>query len=236
MVFQYFGILMKNIQSKCENRSGFTLVDPGRQLRGDNNVQGKAGRAGFTLVEILIVVLISSMLMGLVIIYSGVGRDETALSVGSTAIAQSILRAKSLAISTYSRVNGQHVCAYGVSFNRVTSKYSIFGYSQPRCPSADVVASSGISTDDMVPYSDQTWNVTLGQGLHFAATGTSGPTLDLVLFYPPDPTTLVSTGGCAGVSPCIYSVSSASGSVSIVGATGGIPRQILVSAAGQVNF
>ena len=56
---------------------------------------------GFTLIEVLIVIAISAMLAGIAIGYSGVGRNQTALSVEETKISQFILQARTLAIATY---------------------------------------------------------------------------------------------------------------------------------------
>ena len=62
--------------------------------------------SGFTLIEMLIVVAISAMLAAIAIGYSGVERDQTALSVEVTEISQFILQARSLAIATYGNAAG----------------------------------------------------------------------------------------------------------------------------------
>ena len=68
---------------------------------------------GFTLIEMLIVIAISGMIASLAISYSGTERNQTALSVEKTKLAQFILQARALALATYTNQEG-YVCGYGV--------------------------------------------------------------------------------------------------------------------------
>ena len=186
------------------------------------------GGRGFTLIEILIVVAISAMLAAISIGYSGIERDQTALSVEETEMSQFILNARSLAIATYSNTAGS-ACGYGVVFDRVGETYSIFAYvpnqgSPSSCPSAsDITSAPPIS--DRARYTDETWQVHPRNGIIFSASGTS--TLSMVLFYPPDPTTLLfDTSG----NPM------SQGSVGLITADGRVSGAISVNSTGQVSF
>src|SRR5205823_134766 len=100
---------------------------------------------GFTIVELLIVVAISAMLASIAIGYSSISRNQVALSVETAKVAESIIRAKSLAIATYASIPG--TCAYGVSVDIAQNRYSIFAFTPspakygpvPPCPNTALV-------------------------------------------------------------------------------------------------
>ena len=202
--------------------------------------QNSSRESGFTLIELLIVVLISAMLATLVITYSDVGRDEESLSVGSTAIAQTILLAKSLSINTYENPTGPRSCGYGVLFDINKNTYSLVSYdpSGPTCPSESALEASGVTASTLIQYSPATWQEPVTQGARLENTGSSGNPLTLVIFYPPDPATLVSQSVCSqGSSDCVYSFSvDKSGSVYIGATDGGATQAITVSSIGQVEL
>lgn len=188
----------------------------------------RASRRAFTLIEMLIVIAISAMLSAIAIGYSSVGRNEVALSVEATKISQIILQAKSLSIATYGDALG--ACAYGVSLNIASQTYSIFAYhpiGALSCPRVSAI--TGIATGDMKPYTEGTWNMPIANGV-VLYSGTSTDSLSDVLFYPPDPTTLISRDGSTFLDPAqtskVY--------LEIVGGTA--TRAVSVSPAGQVEF
>ena len=182
---------------------------------------------GFTLIEVLIVVAISAMLSAIAIGYSGVQRDQTALSVEETKISQFILQARSLAIATYSNAVGS-TCGYGVSFD-TSGTYSIFAYvpGGTGCPLVSDISyntpPSGIIYHEQ-KYTDETWQVYPQGKITFSSS--SPDTLSAVLFYPPDPDTLLfdSSGDLIPQA-----------SINVVGANGST-KTISINSAGQVSF
>lgn len=186
--------------------------------------------AGFTLIEVLIVIGISAMLAAIAIGYSGVGRNQTALSVEETKISQFILQARTLAIATYG--NNAGACGYGVSFDPAKQTYSLFAYapSLPSCPSASTVLAGGPTSIEGAEqkYTDGTWQVHLGTGVVLSASGASS--LDLVLFYPPDPTTFLVQLN----TPEVFTYETSD--INLVTSDGMSSKTIAVNSAGQVSF
>jgi prepilin-type N-terminal cleavage/methylation domain-containing protein len=179
--------------------------------------------SGFTLIEVLIVIVVSVVLSTIAIGYSGIGRNQIALSVEATKVSQFILQARSLSIATYG--TGTSTCAYGVAFNAAAGTYSIFGYAPlgtPPAPCPGATSTNVLSLEK--EYTDGTWNVHLQNGVVMSAT--SSDSLSAVLFYPPDPKTFFV---CAGA--CV-----SSGKVYLSTADGSMSRTISVNSAGQVNF
>jgi prepilin-type N-terminal cleavage/methylation domain-containing protein len=148
-------------------------------------------REAFTLVEILIVVTISALLSTIVIAFSSLSKNEVSVSVEEAKISQFLFQAKTLAMATYAVSSS--TCGYGVSFDYANSAYSIFAYvpsNATSCPSASSI--TNISQTNMQKYTDSTWNVHLTKGVQFKQLSDSAI---VILFYPPDPTTLISLDG-----------------------------------------
>jgi prepilin-type N-terminal cleavage/methylation domain-containing protein len=180
--------------------------------------------SGFTLIEVLIVVAISAMLAALAIGYSGVERDQAALSVEETKISQFILQARALALATYGNTAGT-ACGYGVSFNPSQRTYSVFAYVPGgECPSvSDITSAPGAATE--ARYTDETWEVHPQDDITLPASAPD--TLSLILFYPPDPTTFLFGASGDPMSQASIYLESADGKSS---------RTISVNSAGQVSF
>jgi len=150
-------------------------------------------REAFTLVEILIVVAISALLSTIVIAFSSLSKNEVSVSVEEAKISQFLFQAKTLAMATYAVSSS--TCGYGVSFDYAKSAYSIFAYvpsNATSCPPASSIENTSISSDNMQKYTDSTWNVHLARGVNFLSSSNSA---SVILFYPPDPTTLISLDG-----------------------------------------
>ena len=191
-------------------------------------------RKGFSLVELLVVLGISVMLTGIAIVYSGIGQNQVALSVETAKLAQSILRAKNLAIATYNEAPG--TCGYGVSIDIANNEYSLFSYNPTGAPPCPTVASStaaGISSGEEGQYSATSWNVPLATGVHIVSGG-AGNDLAVVVFYPPDPATLLSRTGSGGA--FMPSASAVPLTVTLRTTDGSMTSVISVSPAGQVSF
>lgn len=143
----------------------------------------------FTLIELLIVVAISTMLSALAITYSSVGRNAVALSIEEAKLSQFILQAKALSVATYT--SGSASCGYGVVINASASpqQYSIFAYSPSGgCPNVGSITS--IDASQEAEYTEGTWQIPVTNGVKINTSN------DLViLFYPPDPVVFLSDDG-----------------------------------------
>lgn len=159
---------------------------------------------GFTLIELLIVIAISAIFSTLAIVYSSVGKNGVALTVEESEIAQAILQAKQLSITTYTDTTSGVTlsCGYGVVINSAARTYSIFAYDPQgldangdpikKCQQVAPgdIYTRGIANDEEKPYTQGTWNVPIPLGVNVLSKSDS---LVTVLFYPPDPTVFSST-------------------------------------------
>ena len=165
----------------------------------------------------------------MVIVYSGASRDTVTLSVKATEVAQAILRAKALAISTYSVPGQARTCGYGVAFDSSANTFSLVSYELSGGGSCQAGSVNG---GDLVGYSSSTWQVPIGPGVSLAPGGVS-----LVLFYPPDPTTLTSASACTpGGSGCTYGLKQASLSATLRVNDGSASSIVNIGTAGQVDI
>jgi prepilin-type N-terminal cleavage/methylation domain-containing protein len=189
--------------------------------------------AGFTLIEIIIVIAISAVLATIAIAYNSAERDTVALSVETAKISQTILDAKGLALAMYTGAGGGGlVCGYGVHFAAAMDEYSIFQYMPggANCPSLASTTADGIDESAMQPYTSSTWQVPLANGVKFASGG-AGDDLSVVFFYPPMPTTLMST---STANPHVLGASE--GTVYLETLDNKASSTVSVSAGGQVNY
>jgi prepilin-type N-terminal cleavage/methylation domain-containing protein len=165
----------------------------------------KSSRAAFTLVEMLVVIGISTLVSAAAILYSNVGQNEVALTVETAKVAQLVLQARELALDTYTGTvtSTTRPCGYGVHFDFDSNPqtYSLFAYMVPNdiipCPSAATVVSSTILTSgpsgNMSAYAPSSWQLPVSQGVALVAPGdaTCNNLITNVLFYPPIPTTMI---------------------------------------------
>lgn len=176
-------------------------------------------RSGFTIIEVLVVIAITSLLSGLIITYTSTGRDQVALYVEESHIAQTILRAKSLAVSTYA-APATPKCGYGFHIDYQNQKYAIFGYNPPSCGPINSIDPASMNTIDSIALNPRLLLTSAPPG------GDSG--ISDVLFVPPDPKTLVWKVGVP--SPASL------GNIYLSTKTGSPSITIGVSAAGQISF
>lgn len=185
--------------------------------------------AGFTIVELIVVVAITSILSGFIILYGRSSGERVAISTEESKIGQVILRAKSFAISTYA---DSHIssCGFGLMVNYPVASYSLVSYSKDSgggCGNISFSNSGRFVTLE---------NYTLAPGLAFATdcSGTACPKkLRVVLFVPPDPQTLV-----WNEPPQDIPDPNGSGNIYLTTASGksAFVVKISVSWAGQVTF
>jgi len=203
-------------------------------------------KKGFTLIEILIVVAITAVLSALAIVYSHVGQNQIALSIEESKVAQLILEAKELSIATYSQ--NDTTCGYGVSFDFAASSYSLFEYdsatttvagTRPTCPSI-ASTSAAIDSSAIREYQAGSWQVPTAQGVVLVSPAVSGATTTIqdIMFYPPNPCTLVSTDGSSFQSVCDPGGANPPAEAEVILSTsdGSLTRTITVNPAGQVSL
>ena len=123
----------------------------------------------------------------------------------------------------------QHACAYGVAFDSSANTFSIVAYAPPvGTPCSPAGAVSG---GDVKRYDVNTWKVPVGPGVKLA-----GGSASLVLFYPPDPTTLLSNSACIPGGGCTYAFAQAPMAITLATDDGSASGVVHVSAAGQVDI
>lgn len=174
--------------------------------------------AGFTLIEMLVVVTITVLLSSFLIVYGTGSRQQIALSVEAAKMAQVILRAKSLAVATF---NYPVVpCGYGVHIDYLTGSYHIFRYEETisACSNLD----PGLLSHSYPPRSIiQSFQV--DGNVQFVDD--AGQVED-ILFIPPNPRVLVWDG--AGYIT--------EGVISLVSKNGSSRVDVAVDSSGQVTF
>ncbi len=215
-------------------------------LRLRTFLRSRASRAAFTLVEMLVVIGISTLVSAAAIIYSNVGQNEVALTVETAKVAQLILQARELALNTYSGTSG--ACAYGIHFDLAAQTYSLFAYTPgtAHCPSPATVASTTIITSgpggNMSPYAPSSWQMPVARGVEIASPGTlptacstghaGSPVVGDILFYPPAPVTLIAPANNGGA----FSSPTPSSIICLETSDGGNTAVITVNPEGQVSF
>jgi prepilin-type N-terminal cleavage/methylation domain-containing protein len=167
-------------------------------------------RAGFTLLEMLVVIGITTLLSVVAISYTKIGQNGVALTVETSKIAELILQAKELAINTYGTTeSGAKACAFGVHFDftdPTNPTYSLFAYSVDGgllCPSVASATEIGLVGPNGVAglaipreYEPSSWEISPAQGVTIDRPANDAVTD--VLFYPPTPTTLVTRDDLGG--------------------------------------
>ncbi|HVM76659.1 MAG TPA: type II secretion system protein [Candidatus Paceibacterota bacterium] len=190
---------------------------------------------GFTIVELLVTIGVIVFIATVTLVYNRAGEKQVALSVESAKVAGLILQAKQLAIAAYSLDAGL-TCGYGVYFDQVKQQYSLFAYSpkgSATCPSLATIETSSTwqwSTNDMLEYSGLSWQIPVTTGLVLATGTISMPALDTVLFYPPNPTTVMVQDGS------VHFETTSTLYVHLTTDDKAASSTISVNPAGQVNF
>lgn len=141
-------------------------------------------KAGFTLVEIMVVLAVTAMLSSLILVYNASTRETLRLFTEKARVAQLVLRAKSLAISTYTET-GVTPCGYGLRFNRVTGSYALVAYRPASCRDR-----SRVDTSDDAYEVVQATTFELPSTIEFEDRG-DAKDVSYIIFIPPDPAVLI---------------------------------------------
>ena len=127
---------------------------------------------GYTLVEILVVMSVMALLSGVLIAYNRTGEQQIVLFKEQAKVINTILRAKSLSISTYTKEGAP--CGYGVHFDGTAKTYILFKEANP-------------CSDNKYTGIDENFELnTLPATLNF-----SNLELADILFIPPEPKTII---------------------------------------------
>ncbi len=187
-------------------------------------------KRGFTLIEIIIVIAITTLLSGIIITYTSTGRSQVSLYVEEAKVAQTILRAKALSIATYTQSDPTLpvTCGYGfhMDYTSGAQTYSIFRYSLPSGSSCagiqnaplDPTAMTFIKTENLNPVLKFVQDIT-----------PNSASVDDVLFVPPGPRAYIWTeGGTDGTNPqgVVY-MNTKNGSANV---------NIYINYGGQISF
>lgn len=187
-------------------------------------------------------IAISVILSTIAIVYSNEGRSQVALSVEAAKVSQLILQAKQLAIATYSIGGSRPACAYGMYFDIQSSTYSLFVYSPTStettgfCPSLAATETSTFDfADDAVEYSGGSWEIPVTQGLTMQSQAPGNPnpgtpSAVAVIFFPPDPQTLITAVGDSGM------FSNKTAYVDLATVDGSASETIMITPAGQITL
>ncbi|MBI5220795.1 MAG: prepilin-type N-terminal cleavage/methylation domain-containing protein [Candidatus Liptonbacteria bacterium] len=143
-----------------------------------------ASAAGFTLIELIVTVAITTLLVSMPILYGSRSRGQVTLFVNTSRVAQEILRAKSLTLAAYATTTASGVpCAYGVQVTRGSNTFNLFQYPRSGCAPTFTSMNPGLE----LPVE----NFVLDSAVRFRSAGTTARD---VMFIPPDPTTVIYDG------------------------------------------
>lgn len=178
-------------------------------------------RNGFTLIELVVVLGITALLSSILISYNHTSRQQISLYVDQMKFIQTIFRAKSLALSPSIQSANSGICGYGVHVDYQAMNYSLFSCNVPQGTNCQGINSISVCSQTRISISDADSNVNF-----ISQSGT--PRLDDVLFIPPDPITLVSSGGAVVADRASVIVQTRDSSLS--------SAPISVNSAGLIDF
>jgi len=179
-------------------------------------------RSGFTLIELIVVIGITTLLSSALISFNHTSRQQIVLYAEEVKLAQTIFRAKSLAMSLYLQSAGSGICGYGVHVDYTAKNYSIFSYNKPAGSNCQNISAINTGSENIIS------TFKIGNGVILLSSPSAKTRLDDVLFIPPDPITLLNSGGAPALN----------GQASIVLQTldGSLSAPININSAGLIDF
>lgn len=179
-------------------------------------------REGLTLLELTVVLVVTTALSGFLIVYNHASRQQIALSVEQAKLVQVISRAKSLSLSTYHRSSSE-ICGYGVHVDYSRMTYTLFSYAKPAGVECGKISNIDPALEDTV------YSFSLNRDVLFVSSPSKGGiVIDDALFVPPDPTTLMSSRGAL--------ITNGFGSITLGTRNNSIEAAVSISSAGQISF
>lgn len=167
------------------------------------------GKWGFTLIEILVTLAITSLLVGVLITYNRAGGLQIAVFRDQAKIINTLLRAKGLALQIFTEA--VPACGYGVYFDAAGKTFLIFKDLADPCSGSDNRYSG--SAEDLE-------TINLDPQLKFSNLG-----LTDILFIPPEPLVIID-GDPNKTGDFLIELDTISG---------GSPKRIKVNNFGQVS-
>lgn len=160
-----------------------------------NRVSLKSG-AGFTMVEIIVVIAITTFMASILISYSHKSGEQIILNTEKAKIAQTILRVKSLTLAGFTQpLSEPPPCSYGFYIDYTAKTYSIFEYSPVAgCDSILDSNNNPINTDPPISPSPLGFKVISTEKLSPEVKFTTPLPADhlvYIVFVPPDPKVIV---------------------------------------------
>ncbi len=179
-------------------------------------------RGGFTMVELIVVIGITALLGSILISYNHTSRQQLSLYAGQMKFVETIFRAKSLALSPSVQSSSTSICGYGIHVDYQAMNYSLFSYNPPQGTNCQGISAIDPSVETRISTSDTNNDIKF-----IPQSGI--PRLDDLLFIPPDPITLVSSGGAVvSTGPSSLIIQTQDGSLS--------SAPISVNSAGLIDF
>jgi type II secretory pathway pseudopilin PulG len=189
-------------------------------------------RGAFTLVEILVVLGITAALAGLVLTYTSASRDQVAMYVEEAKLAQTVSRAKALAITTFDQPGGRNEipCGYGVHFDYASQPqtYTLFSYKVQDCAIVNALDLSDLASGQCTSDSKACTIASAILPKNVALVASGEDPIENVLFIPPDPKTWVWYQGA--------DATSTTGAGHIYLAAAKISVKVFVGQGGQITF
>ncbi len=174
------------------------------------------------MIELIIVMGISVILSSILLSYNHTTRQQLALYAEEMKFVQTVFRAKSLALSSYIQLSNSNICGYGIHIDYVAMTYSIFSYNKPNNSSCKNINSIDADSKNMIS------TFTLDPNVKFISSPAGLTRLDDVLFIPPDPLTIVNSGG--------NTIISGPASVVIQTQDNSLSARVNVNSAGLIDF
>lgn len=180
-------------------------------------------RRGFTLIELVVVLTVITVISGYLLLYNHTSRQQVNLYVEQAKLTQVVSRAKSLSLSLYREASSTSFCGYGVHIDYQAMGYSLFRYPK------EGVSPCGSLTAINKTLEQTVTDFSLNRELIFVPLPPGNKNrIDDVLFVPPDPTTLINSGGSL--------VANGSASVLLRTQDGSAEAGVAVNSTGQISF